>query len=80
MKKVTIMEAQHNLSKVLRSMGTRDRVAITRNKKIVAELSPPRDVLPPSFPDFAARARRTWDGAWTGTSTQDLIDDSRGER
>ena len=80
MKKVTIMEAQHNLSKVLRSMGASDRVAITRNKKIVAELTPPREKLPPAFPNFAARARSTWGGQWKGSSTQDLIDDSRGER
>ncbi len=79
-KKVTIMEAQHNLSKVLRSMGTNDRVAVTRNKKIVAELTPPREKLPPAFPDFAARARASWDGEWKGSSTQDLIDASRGER
>lgn len=80
MKKVTIMEAQHNLSKVLRSMGPSDRVAITRNKKIVAELSPPREALPPIFPDFAARARTTWGERWKGASTQDLVHDSRGER
>lgn len=80
MKKVTIMEAQHNLSKVLRSMGPGDRVAITRNKKIVAELAPPREALPPIFPDFAARAKETWGEHWQGTSSQDLVNDSRGER
>ncbi|MFU8847386.1 MAG: type II toxin-antitoxin system Phd/YefM family antitoxin [Opitutales bacterium] len=80
MKTVTIMEAQHNLSKVLRSMGSSGRVAITRNKKIVAELAPPREALPPIFPDFSARASATWGEAWKGASTQDLIDDARGER
>jgi len=80
MKKVTLMEAQHNLSKVLRSIGPNDRIAITRNKKIVAELAPPQETLPLTFPDFAARARTTWGEAWKGSSSQDLVDDSRGER
>lgn len=74
------MEAQHNLSKVLRSMGPCGRVAITRNKKIVAELAPPREVLPPIFPDFAARAMTTWRDSWKGASSQELVDDARGER
>lgn len=80
MKKVTIMEAQHNLSKVLRSMGPGDRIAITRNKKIVAELAPPLETLRPSFPDFAARAKANWGERWIGASSQALVDDSRGER
>ena len=49
------MEAQHNPSKVLRSMGASDRVTITRDKKIVAELTSPREKLPPRFrPDNPA--------------------------
>jgi len=74
------MEAQHNLSKVLRSMGSNGRVAITRNKKIVAELAPPSEGVPPVFPDFAARARAIWGESWKGASSQDLVDDTRGER
>lgn len=80
MKTVKIMEAQHNLSKILRSMGPGDRIAITRNKKIVAELVPPIETSGPSFPDFAGRARATWGDRWNGASSQALVDDSRGER
>ena len=74
------MEAQHNLSKVLRSIGPNDRIAITRNKKIVAELALPRETLPLTFPDFSARARASWGEAWKGSPSQELVDDSRGER
>ena len=66
MKTVPIMQAQHNLSKVLRSLTPGERVAITRNKKIVAELVAPLEQDSPTFPDFAARAKATWGGALAG--------------
>lgn len=80
MKKVTIMQAQHNLSKVLRSIGPNERVAITRNKKIVAELSAPVEPTPPDFPDFATRAQASWGDKWQGTSSETLLDEVRGDR
>lgn len=80
MKTVTIMQAQHNLSKVLRSIGPNERIALTRNKKIVAELSLPADQARPAFPDFATRAVASWGPEWTGTASHDLLDSSRGER
>ena len=74
------MKAQHNLSKVLRSLAPGERVAITRNKKIVAELVVPLEHKSLEFPDFAARAQATWDGGWRGTSSQDLLEETRGHR
>jgi hypothetical protein len=32
------------------------------------------------FPDFAARARRTWSGRWKGASSDKLLDESRSDR
>jgi len=80
MKSVSIMEAQHNLSKVLRSIGPNERLALTRNKKIVAELSIHSSETAPTFPDFAARAAATWGGDWTGSTSGDFLDASRGDR
>lgn len=80
MKTVTIMQAQHNLSKVLRSIGPNEKLALTRNKKVVAELCLPAEQSPPVFPDFSARAADTWGTGWEGTSSQDLLDEARGER
>ncbi|MCC5808121.1 MAG: type II toxin-antitoxin system Phd/YefM family antitoxin [Opitutales bacterium] len=80
MKTISIMRAQHNLSEVLRSLGPGERVAITRNKKVVAELVAPRSQDRPVFPDFAARARATWSDGWKGSSTDELLDAARGER
>jgi antitoxin (DNA-binding transcriptional repressor) of toxin-antitoxin stability system len=80
MKKIPIMQAQHNLSKVLRSLAPGERIAITRNKKIVAELVAPLEQSSPTFPDFAARAQATWGGKWQGTSSTELLEESRGDR
>jgi len=80
MKTVPIMQAQHNLAKLLRSLAPGERVAITRNKKVVAELVAPLEQKPPAFPDFAARAQATWSGGWRGSSSDELLDESRGRR
>ncbi len=80
MKTVTIMEAQHHLSKVLRRVTEGERVAITRHKRVVAELSPPRSDSPVRFPDFGKRAKAIWGGSWKGASSEDLLDASRGDR
>ncbi len=80
MKKISIMQAQHNLSKVLRSLGPNERVAITRNKKTVAELSAPGEPSRPDFPNFAARAKASWRDEWKGSSSDRLLDEVRGDR
>jgi len=80
MKTVTIMQAQHNLSEVLRTIQRGGRVAITRHKKVVAELVPPSSTTKREFPDFEARAKKTWGADWTGSSSEELIDELRGER
>ena len=74
------MEAQHNLSKVLRSIGPKERVAITRNKKIVAEITLTDESQTPDFPDFRARAATTWRNGWKGSSSSELLNETRGER
>jgi len=80
MKKVSIMQAQHNLSKVLRSIRPNERVALTRNKKIVAELTIASESDRPEFPDYASRAGAIWGTEWKGASSHALVDESRGDR
>lgn len=74
------METQHNLSKVLREVEAGHEVQITRRKKVVARLLPPRDSEAVEFPDFAGRADRVWGGKWQGASSNELLDESRGDR
>jgi antitoxin (DNA-binding transcriptional repressor) of toxin-antitoxin stability system len=79
-KTVSIMEAQHNLSRVLKLVESGHEVGITRRKKVVARLLPPRDAGKVHFPDFSARARDIWGGGWQGASSDALLQESRGER
>ena len=80
MKTIPTMQAQHNFSKVLRSLAPVERVAITRKKKIVAELVAPQEQKSPKFPDFASRAREAWGGIWQGSSSDELLEESRGNQ
>jgi prevent-host-death family protein len=80
MRKVSIMEAQHNLSKVLQQVEEGHAVYVTRRKKVVARIVPVEVEAEVAFPDFTGRAERTWGKAWTGTSSDQLLDESRGDR
>jgi antitoxin (DNA-binding transcriptional repressor) of toxin-antitoxin stability system len=80
MKLVSIMEAQHNLARVLREVEAGNVVGITRRKKLVARLMPPEKEAPVGFPDFEGRAREIWGEEWTGSGTDELLDETRGDR
>lgn len=79
-KTVSIMEAQHNLSRVLKLVESGHEVGITRRNRIVARLLPPRDAGAVEFPDFGARARAIWAGGWKGASSDALLHEGRGDR
>lgn len=82
MKKKTysIMASQHNLSKVLREVAAGYQVEITRRKVPVARLTAVEVDGLVEMPDFAARARTVWGGAWRGRSSTALLQETRGER
>jgi antitoxin (DNA-binding transcriptional repressor) of toxin-antitoxin stability system len=79
-KTFSIMETQHNLARVLREVAAGHEVGITRRKKLVARLLPPAEQVAVEFPDFVARARSVWKHGWTGASSADLLDLTRGDR
>jgi antitoxin (DNA-binding transcriptional repressor) of toxin-antitoxin stability system len=78
MRTFSIMETQHNLSKVLKVVEAGQKVGITRRKHLVAQLVPVQEAV--EFPNFVERARGIWGGRWQGTASQSLLDESRGER
>lgn len=80
MKTFSVMEAQHNLAVLLREVEAGRELTITRRRKPVARLLPVPTAEPVKFPDFAARARKTWRGPWRGADTQELVEEIRGER
>lgn len=72
------METQHNLAKVLRVVESGLEVGITRHKQLVAHLVPVRKTA--NQPDFVARAQKIWGEKWNATSSQSLLDETRGDR
>lgn len=79
-KTYSIMQSQHNLAQVLREVEAGYEVGITRRKQLVARVVPPEDDDRVAFPDFAARARGVWGDGWQGHSSDELVDQGRGER
>lgn len=80
MKTFSIMEAQHNLSRVLREVAAGHEVGITRRKKLVARLVPPEDEPAVEWPDFMTRAAEVWADGWRGSSSDELLEEGRAER
>lgn len=78
MKTFSIMETQHNLSRVLASVEAGHPVGITRRNRLVARIIPAEDAN--ELPDFVSRAREIWRGEWKGASSDALVDEARGER
>ncbi len=73
------MQAQHNLAALLREVERGQTLVITNRRRPVARLSPVRaDKV--DFPDFKARASRTWGSPWRGASSAELLEESRGSR
>ena len=74
------METQHNLSKVLREVEAGQEVQITRRKKAVARLLPPLKPEAIKFPDFGGRARSHGGQGGREHCSDELLDESRGDR
>jgi prevent-host-death family protein len=80
MKSISIMEAQHNLAKWLREVESGHELVITRRNKAVARLSPPKSNRNIVFPNFKKRAQSTWKKQPHKTSSDELLNESRGDR
>ena len=74
------METQHNLARVLREVEAGYEVGITRRRKLVARILPVEGSQETTFPDFTARAEKVWGTTQATTSSDKLLDESRGDR
>lgn len=74
------MQAQHNLSRLLKEVELGEEILITRRKAVVAKISPPPVSGQIPFPDFSSRAKKTWGMEWNGSSSDQLLMEVRGER
>ena len=79
MRKASVGEAQHNLSRVLEYVAGGEEVLITRRNKVVARIVPPDAGQPADYPQFAERARRIFADA-RGKDVSRIIVEDREER
>ena len=81
MKKTTVREVQHNLSKILRWVEDGEVVVLTRHKRVVANLVPSsakdRRI---DWPDFTERMKGIWENPPAGKPASKIIIDERTER
>ncbi|MCC5805444.1 MAG: type II toxin-antitoxin system prevent-host-death family antitoxin [Opitutales bacterium] len=82
---VTTREAQHNLAQVLRRVEQGERIEVLRRKKPIAHIVPirPAGAEPGKvdWSDLPARLEKIWHGRMApGHSTDEILDDLRGER
>lgn len=78
MKTFSIMETQHNLSRVLAFVESGHSVGIKRRNRLVARIIPAEDTN--ELPDFVARARKLWGAEWKGVPSAALLDEARSDR
>ncbi len=77
----SIMETQHNFSRVIRALEAGHEVVVTRRRREVARLLlPARKPGPVKFPEFERRAREIWGRRQAGTASEALLEEARGER
>ena len=81
MKRATVREVQHNLSKILGWIEDGEVVVITRHRRAVANLVPsaPKDRMT-DWPDFTGRMKAIWGNVPRGKPASRIIIDERTER
>ncbi len=81
MKTATVRQLRTEFPKVLAWVNAGEEVAITRRRKVVANLTPAgeRPKQKVIIPDFRARLKRIYgDVVLPATTTQAILDESRG--
>jgi len=80
MKTTSVREVQHNLNKILRWVEDGEAVAITRHKRVVANLVPSSPKQPTGWPDFTKRMNSIWGKAARGKPASEVIIEERTDR
>lgn len=78
---ITVRELQKNLKRVLATVARGHTLQVTRRRRLVAVLGPPRRVgAVAAWPDLEARARRVLGTRVLAPSASDAVNAGRGER
>ncbi len=78
MKKASVGEAQHHLSRILKYVDQGEEVLLTRRNQVVARIVPPRNDNP-ELPDFTRRAREIFKEG-NGVPLSEVVESDRDER
>jgi len=80
MKKTTIRELKHEMSKVLSWVAAGESVEVHRRDVPVAVLNPPRSSANTTRPDFASRLKSIYGARLLPTTGSDIVSGGRGDR
>jgi antitoxin (DNA-binding transcriptional repressor) of toxin-antitoxin stability system len=76
---ITVRELQKHLKRVLATVARGHTLQVTRRRRLVAVLGPPRRTTAAAWPDLEARARSVL-GSRVVPSASDTVIADRGER
>ncbi len=81
MKVATVRDLRNDFAKISRWLADGEAIEIRRRGKTIGRIAPVRQPAPESrqWPDFAARARKTF-GTVVTPDSSDVIDEGRGPR
>lgn len=78
---VSVRELQQNLKRVIARVERGQVIEVTRRRRPVARLTPPRAMATPRpWPDLDARAKSVFGDRTIAPSASEMVIDGRGER
>jgi antitoxin (DNA-binding transcriptional repressor) of toxin-antitoxin stability system len=77
---ITVRELQQHLKRVLATVARGHTLQVTRRRRLVAVLGPPRGTTAAAWPDLEARARSVLGSRVVVPSASDTVIADRGER
>ena len=80
MKKATVRDLRYRFSVVEDLLRDGEEIYITKRKRVIARLLPPKASAPKAFPDFMARLKKIFGKKRLKVSGADLIALDREER
>jgi antitoxin (DNA-binding transcriptional repressor) of toxin-antitoxin stability system len=77
MKKATVRDLRYRFSEVERLLREGEEIEITKRKRVIARLVPPKSVRRPKRPDFLARLKKIYGRKMLKVSGAELIAQDR---
>jgi len=75
--KATVRDLRYHFREVENLLNDGEEIYITKRKRVIARLLPPKVAVPSQRPDFLARLKQIYDGRRTKVSGAELISRER---